>query len=106
KRASALQSRTGLPSCRLLRFKRKVIWAISKASGPCRGQCWVTLWVFCRLPHLKDVVNDILSLARYESAARCVTIRTDLSQDLPRLSGDRVQLQQVLLNQDAARRCL
>src|SRR5436305_14924988 len=27
-----------------------------------------------------------------------VTIRTDLSQDLPRVSGDRVQLQQVLLN--------
>ncbi len=27
-----------------------------------------------------------------------VTIHTDLSQDLPRVSGDRVQLQQVLLN--------
>src|SRR2546427_1411276 len=47
---------------------------------------------------LKDVVKDVLSLARYESVARGVTIRTDLSQDLPRVSGDRVQLQQVLLN--------
>src|SRR2546430_819846 len=37
-------------------------------------------------------------LARYESATRQVTIRTDLSQDLPSVSGDRVQLRQVLLN--------
>jgi len=47
---------------------------------------------------LKDVVKDVLALARYESVARGATIRTDLSQDLPRVSGDRVQLQQVLLN--------
>src|SRR5882762_7597180 len=47
---------------------------------------------------LKDVVNDVLALARYESIARHVTIRTDLSHDLPLVSGDRVQLQQVLLN--------
>ncbi|PYK61341.1 MAG: hypothetical protein DME21_09500 [Verrucomicrobia bacterium] len=47
---------------------------------------------------LKDVVKDVLALARYESVARRVTIRTDLSQELPRVSGDRVQLQQVLLN--------
>ena len=47
---------------------------------------------------LSDVVKDVLSLARYESVARGATIRTDLSQDFPRVSGDRVQLQQVLLN--------
>ena len=47
---------------------------------------------------LRDVVQDVLALARYESAARNVTIRTDLSKDLPSVSGDRVQLQQVLLN--------
>src|SRR2546421_1678130 len=47
---------------------------------------------------LKEVVKDVLALARYESVARGATIRTDLSQDLPRISGDRVQLQQVLLN--------
>jgi signal transduction histidine kinase len=39
-----------------------------------------------------------LALARHESAARRITIRTDLPGDLPSISGDRVQLQQVLLN--------
>ena len=47
---------------------------------------------------LRDVVQDVLALARYELAARRITIRTDLSKDLPSVSGDRVQLQQVLLN--------
>jgi signal transduction histidine kinase len=47
---------------------------------------------------LRDVVKDVLTLARYESVTRRVTIRTDLPQDLPPVSGDRVQLQQVLLN--------
>src|SRR5207244_4714915 len=41
---------------------------------------------------LKDVVNDVLGLARYESVARRVTIRAELPQDLPGVSGDRVQL--------------
>jgi hypothetical protein len=47
---------------------------------------------------MRDVVQDVLALARFELAARKVTINTDLSQDLPSISGDRVQLQQVLLN--------
>jgi hypothetical protein len=47
---------------------------------------------------LREVIQEVLALARYESAARNVTIRTDLPKDLPSVSGDRVQLQQVLLN--------
>jgi signal transduction histidine kinase len=47
---------------------------------------------------LRDVVNDVLALARYESGTRRITIRTELPSDLPLVSGDRVQLQQVLLN--------
>ena len=47
---------------------------------------------------LRDVVKDVLALARYESGTRRITIRTELPNDLPLVSGDRVQLQQVLLN--------
>jgi signal transduction histidine kinase len=47
---------------------------------------------------LRSVVKDVLALARYESAARAVKIRPDLPNDLPPISGDRVQIQQVLLN--------
>jgi C4-dicarboxylate-specific signal transduction histidine kinase len=47
---------------------------------------------------LKDVIQDVLALARYESTTRRITIQTDQSKDLPTISGDRVQLQQVLLN--------
>ena len=52
-----------------------------------------------KLPlRLKDVVDDVVTLAATESAARRVTIRTEVPADLPLVSGDRVQLQQVLLN--------
>jgi len=47
---------------------------------------------------LEDVVEDVVALAAGESAARRVTIRADVPADLPVVSGDRVQLQQVLLN--------
>lgn len=47
---------------------------------------------------LEDVLHDVVALTAGESAARRVTIRTEVSADLPVVSGDRVQLQQVLLN--------
>jgi PAS domain S-box-containing protein len=47
---------------------------------------------------LADVVADVLALAAAESTTRRVAIRTDLGPDLPMVLGDRVQLQQVLLN--------
>jgi PAS domain S-box-containing protein len=47
---------------------------------------------------LKDVVKDVLALSRHESAVRRITIRTELPSDWPSVSGDLVQLQQVLLN--------
>jgi C4-dicarboxylate-specific signal transduction histidine kinase len=43
-------------------------------------------------------VNDVLALAAAESAARRMAIRADVPADLPVVLGDRVQLQQVLLN--------
>jgi PAS domain S-box-containing protein len=50
------------------------------------------------LLYVKDVVADVLALARYESTNRNVTILADFADDLPLVLGDRVQLQQVLLN--------
>jgi C4-dicarboxylate-specific signal transduction histidine kinase len=47
---------------------------------------------------LDDVVSDVVALATTEAAARRVTIRTEVATDLPLVSGDRVQLQQLLLN--------
>lgn len=50
------------------------------------------------LLNLLEVIADVLAIARYELTAHQVTIRTDLSADTPAVMGDRVQLQQVLLN--------
>jgi PAS domain S-box-containing protein len=47
---------------------------------------------------LRDVIADVLALARHESAARRVTIHTEIPREPPLVLGDRVQLQQVLLN--------
>ena len=47
---------------------------------------------------LGDVVTDVLSLARHDTAGRRVAIRLELTEDMPPIKGDRVQLQQVLLN--------
>jgi PAS domain S-box-containing protein len=47
---------------------------------------------------LEEVVTDILSLIHHELTRRQITIHTELPKDLPPVLGDRVQLQQVLLN--------
>ena len=47
---------------------------------------------------LADVVTDVLLLAARELVMRHVTIRRDVDASLPVVLGDRVQLQQVLLN--------
>ena len=47
---------------------------------------------------LEQVVEDVIALAASDSATRRVIIRTDVAAHLPAVSGDRVQLQQVLLN--------
>jgi len=47
---------------------------------------------------LGGIVKDVLALARYESVARRVKIRPDIPNELPPVFGDRVQIQQVLLN--------
>jgi signal transduction histidine kinase len=47
---------------------------------------------------MNELVRYVLKLARGELLARGVELSTDLAEDLPPVSGDRVQLQQVLLN--------
>jgi C4-dicarboxylate-specific signal transduction histidine kinase len=45
-----------------------------------------------------DFLREIVALTQSEVARRGATLQTDLSADLPAVTGDRVQLQQVLLN--------
>lgn len=47
---------------------------------------------------LNDMINEALELARSDLIARNVTVTKSLTADLPAVHGDRVQLQQVLLN--------
>ena len=48
--------------------------------------------------NLHSLVSDVLVLVRHESDARHVTIQIELPDALPLVPGDRVQLQQVMLN--------
>ena len=48
--------------------------------------------------NLNEVVQDVLKLVRNDLINQNVTAETDLAQNLPSIIGDRVQLQQVLLN--------
>lgn len=47
---------------------------------------------------INQTIEEVARLARHEAATRGVAIRTELTPNLPRVSGDRVQLQQVILN--------
>ena len=47
---------------------------------------------------LNEVIRDVVNLMRSDLINRNVTLDTDLAQKLPAVTGDRVQLQQVLLN--------
>src|SRR5438552_3550225 len=47
---------------------------------------------------LNEVIRDVVKLMRSDLINRNVTADTDLAQNLPAVTGDRVQLQQVLLN--------
>jgi two-component system sensor kinase FixL len=47
---------------------------------------------------VNEIVTEVARLVMRDAASRNVSIRLDLSSDLPRVRGDRVQLQQVVLN--------
>src|ERR1700722_11715754 len=50
------------------------------------------------LVDLNDVIREVLAIVHCETERNCISLRTDLADDLPRLIGDRIQLQQVILN--------
>jgi C4-dicarboxylate-specific signal transduction histidine kinase len=45
-----------------------------------------------------EIIADTVSLIREEADRHSISVRTELDAELPRVSGDRVQLQQVLIN--------
>jgi PAS domain S-box-containing protein len=47
---------------------------------------------------INEVIGEMVRLLRGEANEYAVSIRTDLAADLPKITGDRVQLQQVLMN--------
>jgi C4-dicarboxylate-specific signal transduction histidine kinase len=47
---------------------------------------------------LNEVVSEVLELARADCASRDVTLQPEFAPSLPAVRGDRIQLQQVLLN--------
>jgi signal transduction histidine kinase len=47
---------------------------------------------------INQAIEEIVRLTAHEAASKGVTVRMELARGLPRVSGDRVQLQQVILN--------
>ncbi|MCK1643084.1 PAS domain S-box protein [Bradyrhizobium sp. 157] len=48
--------------------------------------------------HINDVINEVISLVQHALLNHQVSLRLELSPDLPLVIADRVQLQQVILN--------
>src|SRR6266566_7605116 len=47
---------------------------------------------------INDAILEVIALTRTEAANNSVSVRTQFAEGLPRVQGDRVQLQQVMLN--------
>ena len=50
------------------------------------------------LVNVNEVVQEMIMLLRSEATRFSISMRTELAEDLPQIMGDRVQLQQVLMN--------
>jgi signal transduction histidine kinase/ligand-binding sensor domain-containing protein len=47
---------------------------------------------------LNDAIADVLDMAHWQAVKHQISVRTEFAQELPIIRGDRVQLQQVVLN--------
>jgi signal transduction histidine kinase/CheY-like chemotaxis protein len=65
----------------------KRVRQLFKKGGPGRG-----------LVDVNEITREILFLLRSEAMQYSISVRTELAADLPRVIGDRVHLQQVLMN--------
>jgi signal transduction histidine kinase len=52
----------------------------------------------CELVDLNEIVQDVLALVAPDAVSRDIAIQQDLDQELPRVEGDKVGLQQLILN--------
>src|SRR4030088_3262338 len=50
------------------------------------------------LVDVNDVIGEMFVLLRGETARYSISVRLELAADLPQVRGDRVQLQQVMMN--------
>jgi C4-dicarboxylate-specific signal transduction histidine kinase len=50
------------------------------------------------LVDVNEVIREMIVLLRGEAARHSISVRTELATDLPQVMGDRVQLQQVMMN--------
>src|SRR5712691_186370 len=50
------------------------------------------------LVDVNEVIRDIVALMRSEVTRHSISVRTELAEDIPQITGDRVQLQQVMMN--------
>jgi C4-dicarboxylate-specific signal transduction histidine kinase len=51
-----------------------------------------------KLVDVNEVIREMIALLRSEVTRYSISVRTELGADLPRVRGDRVQLQQVMMN--------
>jgi PAS domain S-box-containing protein len=50
------------------------------------------------LVDVNEIIRDIAALTRSEITRHSISVRTELAEDIPQITGDRVQLQQVMMN--------
>jgi len=50
------------------------------------------------LVDINEIIQEMVALMRSEIGRNSISVRTELAEDIPQIMGDRVQLQQVLMN--------